>query len=82
MIGVAFILIFTLCIRIPYWTDNSGRGCFIAVVQNGAFLGCSVGLFIHALINGDVVDAIFNGAFSALFVYYVYYYYTKWKKSK
>ena len=79
---ISIVLAISLCIRLLFGNSRTKRGLAINCIQNGIFLGASIGLIVRCAINGNLVWCIVNMLLAIMFVFYINFYYNKWKNAK
>ena len=79
---ISIVLAITLGIRLFFGDSRTKRGLAINCIQNGIFLGASIGLIVRCAINGNLVWCIVNMLLAVMFVFYIYFYYNEWKNAK
>ena len=79
---ISIVLAITLGIRLFFGDSRTKRGLAINCIQNGIFLGASIGLIVRDAINGNLVWCIVNILLSVIFAFYIHFYYNEWKNAK
>ena len=79
---ISIVLAISLCIRLLFGNSRTKRSLAINCIQNGIFLGASIGLIVMDAINGNLVWCIVNILLSAIFAFYIHFYYNEWKNAK
>ena len=79
---ISIVLAISLCIRLLFGNSRTKRGLAINCIQNGIFLGAGIGLIVRDAINGNLVWCIINILLSAMFAFYIHFYYNEWKNVK
>lgn len=79
---ISIVLAIVLCIRLFFGDSWTKRGLAINCIQNGIFLGASIGLIVRDAINGNIVCSIVDILFAIAFVFYIHFYYNEWKNAK
>lgn len=79
---ISIVLTITLFVRLFFGDSRTKRGLAINCIQNGIFLGASIGLIVRCAINGNLVWCIVNVLLAVMFVFYIHFYYNKWKNVK
>ena len=79
---ISIVLAISLCIRLLFGNSRTKRGLAINCIQNGIFLGASIGLIVRCAINGNLVWCIVNILLSVIFAFYSHFYYNEWKNAK
>ena len=79
---ISIVLAISLCIRLLFGNSRTKRGLAINCIQNGIFLGSGIGLIVRDAINGNLVWCIVNILLSAIFAFYIHFYYNEWKNAK
>ena len=79
---ISIVLAISLCIRLLFGNSRTKRGLAINCIQNGIFLGAGIGLIVRDAINGNLVWCIVNILLSAIFAFYIHFYYNEWKNAK
>ena len=79
---ISIVLAISLCIRMLFGNSRTKRGLAINCIHNGIFLGASIGLVVMDAINGNLVWCIVNILLSAIFAFYIHFYYNEWKNAK
>ena len=79
---ISIVLAVVLGIRLFFGDSRTKRGLAINCIQNGIFLGASIGLIVRCAINGNLVWCIANMLLAVMFVFYIYFYYNEWKNVK
>ena len=79
---ISIVLAIVLVIRLFFGDSRTKRGLAINCIQNGIFLGASIGLIVRCAINGNLVWCIVNMLLAIMFVFYINFYYNKWKNAK
>ena len=79
---ISIVLAIVLVIRLFFGDSRTKRGLAINCIQNGIFLGAGIGLIVRDAINGNLVWCIVNILLSAIFAFYIHFYYNEWKNVK
>ena len=79
---ISIVLAITLGVRLLFGNSRTKRGLAINCIHNGIFLGASIGLIVIDAINGNLVWCIVNILLSAIFAFYIHFYYNEWKNAK
>ena len=79
---ISIVLAVVLGIRLFFGDSRTKRGLAINCIQNGIFLGASIGLIVRAVINGNLVWCIVDILLAVMFVFYIHFYYNEWKNAK
>ena len=79
---ISIVLAISLCIRLLFGNSRTKRGLAINCIQNGIFLGASIGLIVGCAINGNLVWCIVNMLLAVMFAFYIHFYYNEWKNVK
>ena len=79
---ISIVLAIVLVIRLFFGDSRTKRGLAINCIQNGIFLGAGIGLIVRDAINGNLVWCIVNMLLAIMFVFYINFYYNKWKNAK
>ena len=79
---ISIVLAVVLGIRMFFGNSQTKRGLAINCIQNGIFLGASIGLIVRCAINGNLVWCIVNILLSVIFAFYIHFYYNEWKNVK
>ena len=79
---ISIVLAISLCISLLFGNSRTKRGLAINCIHNGIFLGASIGLIVRDAINGNLVCSIIDTLFAIMFVFYINFYYNKWKNAK
>ena len=79
---ISIVLAISLCIRMLFGNSRTKRSLAINCIHNGIFLGASIGLIVRCAINGNLVWCIVNMLLAIMFVFYINFYYNKWKNAK
>ena len=79
---ISIVLAISLCIRLLFGNSRTKRSLAINCIHNGIFLGAGIGLIVRDAINGNLVWCIINILLSAMFAFYIHFYYNEWKNVK
>ena len=79
---ISIVLAIVLVIRLFFGDSRTKRGLAINCIQNGIFLGASIGLIVRCAINGNLVWCIVNMLLAIMFAFYIHFYYNEWENVK
>lgn len=79
---ISIVLAITLGVRLFFGNSRTKRGLAINCIQNGIFLGACIGLIVRDASTGNLVWCIVDILLAVMFVFYIHFYYNKWKNAK
>ena len=79
---ISFVLAIALGVRLLFGDSRTKCGLAINCIQNGIFLGASIGLIIKGVINGDLIWCVIDTLLAVMFAFYIHFYYNEWRNVK